>query len=74
MIIDHLPARNTPAERVATIAADVRDVAAKMKAALEERAGHYQVNGWEIIVDSFDIALVPDSDTLVGRVRMERLD
>ena len=51
-----LPARNSPAERIAHADEDVRDLTAKMRQSIREKASEYTVTGWTLDEESYEAA------------------
>lgn len=49
-----LPEYATPAERIATVDRDVRELMATMKASLEAKAHAYTIGGWELDDESWE--------------------
>jgi hypothetical protein len=64
-----LPDYATPAERIATVDADVRDAAAKCDRMLRDYAQKFTVQGW-VADDDAEFAVV--SRTVIGRLRLTR--
>lgn len=55
-----LPDRATPAERIATLDADVRAAADEAKAKLLAHAQRYVVTGWAVDDDSWEMVMLPE--------------
>lgn len=70
-VVEELPVRATPAERIAMIDADVREAAAVARRRLEDHASQFHSTGWAIDDESWDMEPLPDRMILV-RVRLVR--
>lgn len=64
-----LPRRNTPGERVATLDADIREAAAKMRATLIDKSHEFTVTGWELDDESWEMAANGTSILLSVKLR-----
>lgn len=70
IVTGSLPERNTPAERIATLDADVRDLTARMKATLTAKSAEHVVTGWTLDDDSWEAAM--NGRTIILSVALRR--